>query len=217
MNAPTPSSTAPSRAAGASLNQRLRDDASPPGDAKEAFAHALLRLQRRERNPAEEAAAAMPAEAAAPLRAHDPRPGDPGGPGSHMALLAAGAAAGPAAALPSDPSGLQARLTPDEVYASLSSLRVPAAPQGPQQWQFLFGSAQLPVQGLTLTGLPGGALQLQLHAGMHLPPRERDAATQRLAELRQRLGERGTTVRGLDWAADPLNDSFADADPGDPR
>lgn len=96
-----------------------------------------------------------------------------------------------------------ATLEPGALSQMLSSLQVPATPEGPQRWDFQFAEGSgLPLRGLTLTAEPGQALALQLHAHPQASLRDRELSAQRLGELRQRLGEIGAPVAALDWSTD---------------
>jgi|GEM_PF-4575307 len=115
----------------------------------------------------------------------------------------------PSVATPGDglavaPTGrAAATLEPGALSQMLSSLQVPATPDGPQRWDFQFAEGSgLPLRGLTLTAEPGQALVLQLHAHPQASLRDRELSAQRLGELRQRLGEIGAPVAALDWSAD---------------
>jgi hypothetical protein len=182
---PSTTSSAPPRSSLDRTEPADRADESPPADSRAAFEQALSRLQQARRRGDEEAA---PAELAAPASPQQLTP-------PTTAPLAADMAVPTAGIREAGTSTLGAQ----EMASLLSSLHVPAAPEGPQQWEFRFGQQGLVVQGLTLTGQPGSTLTMHLHASSQLTPREREISTQRLGELRQRLGERGAPIEGLHW------------------
>jgi hypothetical protein len=165
----------------------------PAADPRSAFEAALARLAQQRRDAEAQAeAGAVPAPESLPGGA---LPGPP-----QAALPLPAASDGPALAAAGRAA---ATLEPGALSQMLSSLQVPATPDGPQRWDFQFADTSgLPLRGLTLTSEPGQALVLQLHAHPQASPRERELSAQRLGELRQRLGEIGAPVAALDWSAD---------------
>jgi len=165
----------------------------PAAEQRSAFEAALARLaqQRREAEAQSEAG---------PPPAPDTLPGG-ALPGLPQALPPVASAGDGLALAPA--SRATAALEPGALSQMLSSLQVPATPEGPQRWDFQFAEGSgLPLRGLTLTAEPGQALVLQLHAHPQASLRERELSAQRLGELRQRLGEIGAPVAALDWSAD---------------
>jgi hypothetical protein len=184
----TPTTASAARNAAPAEQARSADErTNPPPDTRAAFEEALARLQQQRKRGEGEELAPAEAQAQQPNGAltQQPVPADGG-----IAALSAAA-----------PSSAGSTLAAQELSGMLSSLHMPASPEGPQQWQFQFASdTGLAVQGLTLTGQPGSQLTVHLHANPQAPLRERELSSQRLGELRQRLGERGAPVEALHWS-----------------
>jgi hypothetical protein len=182
---PNATQSAPPRSSLDRAEPADRAEETAPADSRAAFEEALARLQQARQRSDEQAAPAETLATSSPLQLHTP----------------------PTQPLPADVAGVAtgvreagtSTLGAQEMASMLSSLHVPAAPEGPQQWEFRFGQQGLVVQGLTLTGQPGSQLTMHLHASPQLTQREREISTQRLGELRQRLGERGAPIEGLHW------------------
>jgi hypothetical protein len=196
-----------SHAAAPARSARPESAQAPAAEPRAAFEEALARLQRRKGDAADEAVAADPA-----LAAFSPPPGAIPAAGAESFVLAAVEAGAGSAG-----SAVGSSLGADELAGLLRSLHVPATADGPQRWEFHFGPDSQLVQGLTLTGQPGSTLTVHLHAQPQLSARERELSAQRLGELRQRLGERGSPVGALHWQDGAGSDREPDHQPGPRR